>query len=530
MNVITRRFNVNYIEEVLTKSNTMKSVQIPLPEILKMVKKGWYLLPDFQRGYVWDLNKVKELLISIINDSVIGGVTIWRTSEQIKVLNMIEDIPLIYQYENHFILDGQQRITSLYYADKGGFYKKYDFSTLKVNLNAESLEEMIIVTKKKEPHLIPFCEIKNAKKLFDTQQIDMDGYSTLISIQKHFQKYSITAFQIATDDLDNAIYQFNALNTSGKKMVKEDIVFSRIYSKNFKLKDKLKKLLERTKTFNINEKDAISALTLCIKGSNGTNDVLKLEVEEVIKSWERFEKFFKITCDYLISIGYANLKSLPYKNCFYTLNAIFYDLQLTSVNHKQNEILIKFVLVSALTSRYAKDTTKITSEDVKVIGNMVRTETDGFEPVEITDEDLLEYGKLSSRSAYQKGIQWALLQYSPRSFKNNNLIVTSGITNSEQYTPNAHHIFPKNYMKGRKIQFPYDHIVNICYIEADVNQKDIRDKAPSVYFDIFAETNDKIKSTCETHLIDYDLVVTDNYDFFFVDRREKIKELLYCYL
>lgn len=81
------------------------------------IPSGRYWLPSFQRDYVWDPDKIKDLLDSIFHNYPIGSVILWRPSSR-----DISDIdptaaPLVdtgnSSPEPHFIIDGQQRITSL---------------------------------------------------------------------------------------------------------------------------------------------------------------------------------------------------------------------------------------------------------------------------------------------------------------------------------------------------------------------------------------------------------------------------------
>lgn len=89
-----------------------------LDNLLNQVDKGDIQLPDFQRGWVWDDDRIKGLLISICRGFPIGAVMTLSAGGEIRLkARPIEGVdeeaavsPDIY------LLDGQQRLTSLYQA------------------------------------------------------------------------------------------------------------------------------------------------------------------------------------------------------------------------------------------------------------------------------------------------------------------------------------------------------------------------------------------------------------------------------
>ena len=117
----------------------------------------------------------------------------------------------------------------------------------------------------------------------------------------------------------------------------------------------------------------------------------------------------------------------------------------------------------------------------------------------------------------------------PRSLKNNMAISIKTSSNSKSYGKNFHHIFPRNYMKGQVVKYPVDHVVNICHVEAGVNQHQILDKKPSLYLQELALQNPQVKDACASLLLDYDIAVQDDYEKFFEARLNTIRELVESY-
>ena len=89
-----------------------------LGNILAQVEKGDIQLPDFQRGWVWDDDRIKGLLISICRGFPIGAVMTLSAGGEIRLkARPIEGVDeSAAGSPSTYLLDGQQRLTSLYQA------------------------------------------------------------------------------------------------------------------------------------------------------------------------------------------------------------------------------------------------------------------------------------------------------------------------------------------------------------------------------------------------------------------------------
>ena len=98
---------------------TFDSTKTSLYDILKDINKGKIQLPDFQRGWVWDDNRIKGIIASVAKSFPIGAVMLLETgNESIRFKTKpVEGAPDANGQEPELlILDGQQRLTSLYQA------------------------------------------------------------------------------------------------------------------------------------------------------------------------------------------------------------------------------------------------------------------------------------------------------------------------------------------------------------------------------------------------------------------------------
>ncbi len=96
--------------------STFDSTKVALPEIINDITKGKVQLPDFQRGWVWDDEHVRSLLVSIARSFPVGAVMLLDTGGDVQFqVRPIENVSFDGKIPDpeKLILDGQQRLTSL---------------------------------------------------------------------------------------------------------------------------------------------------------------------------------------------------------------------------------------------------------------------------------------------------------------------------------------------------------------------------------------------------------------------------------
>ena len=98
--------------------STFKANAFLLKTLLEDVGKGKIQLPDFQRGWVWDDDRIKDLLVSISRGFPIGAVMTLSAGGEVRFpTRLIEGVTTNGNSRNEqYLLDGQQRLTSLYQA------------------------------------------------------------------------------------------------------------------------------------------------------------------------------------------------------------------------------------------------------------------------------------------------------------------------------------------------------------------------------------------------------------------------------
>jgi hypothetical protein len=103
----------------MTSLTTFDSTKEALLDLLNSIKEGKIQLPDFQREWVWDDEHVRSLLASVSLSYPIGAVMLLQTGNaEVRFRpRPIEGVQLIQPVlPDRLILDGQQRLTSLFQA------------------------------------------------------------------------------------------------------------------------------------------------------------------------------------------------------------------------------------------------------------------------------------------------------------------------------------------------------------------------------------------------------------------------------
>ena len=95
--------------------STFDSTKRSLPDILTDIVRGKIQLPDFQRGWVWDDDHIRSLLVSIARSFPVGAVMLLETGGEARFqLRSVEGVELPPGLAAELlILDGQQRLTTL---------------------------------------------------------------------------------------------------------------------------------------------------------------------------------------------------------------------------------------------------------------------------------------------------------------------------------------------------------------------------------------------------------------------------------
>ncbi|OAV45809.1 DUF262 domain-containing protein [Lewinella sp. 4G2] len=100
----------------------MKDSQTPgtfhLGQLITRIKKGHFVIPDFQREFAWMPWDVRDLIQSIFTDYYIGTMLLWESTPSNLETLSCEGVYGFTDRLNpeYIVLDGQQRLTAMHYA------------------------------------------------------------------------------------------------------------------------------------------------------------------------------------------------------------------------------------------------------------------------------------------------------------------------------------------------------------------------------------------------------------------------------
>src|SRR5262245_59795747 len=231
--------------------------------ILDHIDSGHMALPEFQRGYVWNRDQVRGLFDSLYRRHPVGGLLVWATES--KTAAHRGDGKLIAGIVK-LLLDGQQRMTSLYGVVRGKPPKFFDgtaqaFTGLRFHLQQESFAFYQPVTMKDDPLWIDVTELmRNGQagheKLVETlaehpavgpkavkYSARVSRILGILDVDLHIEE--VTG---ADKSLDVVVDIFNRVNSGGTKLSKGDLALAKICADWPEGRDAMKaKLKEWTK-------------------------------------------------------------------------------------------------------------------------------------------------------------------------------------------------------------------------------------------------------------------------------------------
>ncbi|KKC06287.1 hypothetical protein AWC17_08380 [Mycobacterium nebraskense] len=228
-----------------------------LSTLLDEIDSGVVLLPEFQRGYVWNRDQVRGLMRSLYRGYPVGGLLMWETmSEDITVRGAA-----VGSGTRQLLLDGQQRVTSLYGVIRGTpppFFEgdKSAFTGLYFNVDTESFEFYAATKMAGDPTWVNVTELfsKGPTKYLrafpevdDDNTLDtyIDRLNTITQItNRDFNSEKITG---AGKTVDEVVDIFNKVNSGGTKLSKGDLALAKLCAEWPDARKELRDHLDRWK-------------------------------------------------------------------------------------------------------------------------------------------------------------------------------------------------------------------------------------------------------------------------------------------
>lgn len=221
-----------------------KKVDYTLDSLLNYIELGDIGLPDIQRPFVWDNTRVRDLFDSMYRGFPIGYLLLWENKFN-NNSNQIGTGPKQH-YPRLLVIDGQQRLTSLYSVLKGREILNKNYRKSKIEIAFNPLLSKFDVSDaaiKKDPYWIHnISEIWISGKSSHTEvskylaklskKVDLsDENKEIISfnIDKLYdlQNYPFTVLEIAPDVYEEEVADiFVRINSQGVKLNQADFILT----------------------------------------------------------------------------------------------------------------------------------------------------------------------------------------------------------------------------------------------------------------------------------------------------------------
>lgn len=514
-------------------------------DLISEIQKGQIKIPKFQRDFVWSIEKTAKLLDSILKGYPIGTFILWETNERLNDIKNIGNLDLKSAPDGdkiEYVLDGQQRITSLYAAylgaqiQKEGEKKITDYTKIYVDLekNIDDNDEQIITNEKPIGLSISLNKILNSLEFDDEIEDDYER-ETRKKIRKYaqtFSTYDFSTIVLRKEDIDSAIEVFTRINTGGQTLTLFEIMSAKTYDEvqKFDMQDRFQKLikeLEVSKYNTISSSVLLNILGLVLSKNKECKRkiILQLDKQQIINIWDDILSALKESIDYFRSVYRIPVSTLlPYDSLLVPFSYFFY-YQKEKPKGNQIKYLEEFFWRMSLSFRYSSSSESKLAQDIKRIDLILKGERPNYDEVKVflsSPEDLIETN-FSAGNSYCKAVLCLLAYYEPKDFQDNGKVILDNSWLKMANSRNYHHFFPKAFLK-KKGNGNANSLMNITLVGADLNKRKIRAKAPSIYMQDFLDENDELPNSIKSHLIE-DIeefgIFSDDYSVF-LEKRAKV--------
>ena len=528
-----------------------------IEDLVKKTYNGEVMLPDFQRSFVWRRQNIEELIVSLLENSFIGTFLIYHINpndppfKTIPIAGVNECNPDFDPKPNILILDGQQRLTSLFYVlYQPNFSLKntsypYRFFLDITKLLQDELEDAVfswsiawrgykgLVGADGEYKLKSLIENKILPLSFLKEDFskrwykDLKEYGLKDNESEKIYSYikNIIDYQVLTLDVpvntpaEKIAVLFERINRTGMKLSIFDLLTARLY-KFINLRSLWEESFERSefvRKFAIDKRDTTTATYLlqALMLTSGyssikAKDMLRIDESVVNKDrWEEGVEAFGHLLQRLMEpqeYGIGDIRKwMPYRPMVVVMLALLlYDKDTFIGNLSKVK---SWYFASIFSERFSGSTETKLVKDYK---ELLEWFGGGDIPEAVAHlrqnlQTLSFMDKNKSGTALYKGVFNLLFMQEAKDFFSGDKIRFNELDD--------HHIFPKKFLeekgigKDKEIAKSIDCVLNRTLISSKTNRK-ISKKAPGEYIEEMIEIygRERVEGILKEHFIDRDMM------------------------
>jgi len=569
-----------------------QSLDTDLKRLLEEIDDARIQLPEFQRNWTWDDNHIRGIIASLSQGYPMGAIMrLQYGNDEVRFkCRTLEGVTKTGTTPEHLVLDGQQRLTSIYRAlyakepvettnDKNKKLERFYYIDICVALSPDDDRFDAVLSIPKDRKLkenfdrdivldLSIREFEYKHQMFplniifdsNAREDWADGYKEYYeNSQEVKDKYKLfrkevidtnTTYKLPVITLDKTTPReavckvFENVNTGGVPLTVFELVTASFAADGFDLrkdwethKDIIWGTNEPLKTdvlAGVSETEFLTSITLFssyLKKRNNQGstsckkrDVLALSKDTYENNRDMAIQGYKMARRFLMEQNVFRRRDLPYQTQLIPLSAICAYIGKSKFNQPRTQkILEKWywcgifgeMYGGANETRYANDIEDVIA-DIEQIEGQNRTINAAY----FSATRLLSLQ--TRQSAAYKGVMALIYKEKCQDFMKGS---TMDAVRSMDEASDIHHIFPEDYCKrqGYKKE-KWNSIINKTPLLPESNRA--INGAPSHYVNSIIKkadiTLDVLKKRIESHLINYDLFASDNFDGYIIDRAKKL--------
>jgi hypothetical protein len=473
--------------------------------ILDHIDSGHMALPEFQRGYVWNREQVRGLFDSLYRRHPVGGLLVWATESRTAAHR--GDGPLVAGIVK-LLLDGQQRMTSLYGVVRGKPPKFFDgnaqaFTGLRFHLESEAFEFYQPVKMKDDPLWIDVSE------LMAKGNAGLGEFITRLSMQPQLvpkvggfvgrlsQLLGIVEIDLhieevtgADKSLDVVVDIFNRVNSGGTKLSKGDLALAKICADwpdgRDAMKAKLKTWTEADYDFNLDW--LLRSVNTVLTGEAKFLHLHEKTAEEVQGALARATRHVDTILNLIGGRLGLDHDQVLFGRFAVPVMARYLDLRQASTSGQmgaqERDKLLFWYAQAAMWGRYSASTESVIDQDLAAL------EGEGGGLDRLLEQLRLWHGGLRAEPAHFTGyslgarfypVLYMLTRMGEARDWGTGLPLKATLL-GKMNRLEAHHIFPKAqlYKRNHK-RAEVNALANFCFLTKNTNLN-ISDRLPEEYF------------------------------------------------
>lgn len=500
--------------------------QLSVREILDSVYRGQIRIPAFQRGFVWEPDRVAFLIDSIYKGYPFGSLLFWRTNEQLRTERQLGPFELPdpdADFPIDYVLDGQQRITSIFgvfqtelgaIEDENWKEIYFDFSQ-----NDDVQETQFFALDEDEVDAdkhFPLRSIFNTAEYRRlTRNMNDELAERIDSMQSVFKEANIPYQSFRTEQKEKVAIIFERINRQGVPLDTLQLLSAWTWSEEFQLQTQFEDLIEELQGYGFSEiSNDISLHLRCtaavLTHSAKPESLVGLNGADVRERFSEVLNGIKGALDFLkAELRVESIDNLPYQVILVPLS-VFFAVEGNrehAYTNEQREIIVKWFWRVAFSKRYSAGLLRNLSSDIVEISKLKNNQDTKLDdiPVSIRDE-FFEKNKFLISAVNTKVFILMLAQSSPLNVINGTPI-DLGEKLRQCNRKEFHHLMPKAFLAetDQCVDINESCLANFCFISRADNRQ-LGGERPSIYrAKITGNVNSILDShTCPNSLFDDD--------------------------